>query len=607
MTATGSELRILVCLKQVPAPGAASFNERTKRIERKEDAVITNPADLQALGHALTVRNSTGGTIIAMTMGPPDAKGAIVDALRRGADHGIHLNDRRFAGADTLATARAIAMVARREKVDLIVTGRWSLDGATGQVGPQVAELVGFAQLTQVSSMRVDDAGVVCCQVETDVGAEEWELGLPALVSIGRGAVPPAHFTTDLSEIETLTAEDLGGEAKTFGTRGSPTFVLEIRDDAAVRTTVQVEGSSGVEAVADILADLPDVSAVDEAGDTEALSSRQVWVIVEPLPDGTPHPATFEALVCARSVATELQSSTVAIVPCSEAGSLPRGLYEYGADRVVVLQSPSLEHYSTDRWVDVLSTEIAEKAPYAVIAPFSARGRDYAPRVAARLGLGLTGDFTGLEVRGADTGEPDLLWLKPAMTAGVIAPVIAHTATSIGTLRPGHHSVSRLRTEGEPIVETIVADEATEPAAHARTGEITDMIAAVHLSGARVVVGVGPGLDSRTRGAIDRLLDVTGAHLAATPDAVELGEAPWQREFGPATRTLAPPVYIGLGSHTHEALAGLRGAGTIVVVDDHARMELLGGRVDLVIRSDVSEFVDAVTARVTSRQSHLVP
>ena len=589
-------LRILVCLKQVPAPGAASFNERTKRIQRGDDAVVTNPADLQALGHALAIRRVTGGEVVALTMGPPDAKSTLVDALRRGADRAIHLCDRRFAGADTLATARAIAMLAEREHVDLIVTGRWSLDGATGQVGPQVAELMKIPQLTQVSAVSVDDTGAVHCQVETDVGTEQWAMTLPALVSVGRGAVPAAHFSTDLCAIETVGAEDLGGEAKLFGTRGSPTFVLEIRDDAPTRDTEEISAPSATERIAAALraAENAGADVAQPSTAVECPSEREIWVVVEPLPDGTVHPTTYEALACARSVAGELSSTTVAILMCADPGSAPRELYGYGADRVVVVQHPLLENYTSEHFVDVLSAEIEKKAPYAVIAPFSARGRDYAPRVAARLGLGLTGDFTSFEVRGANSEEPDLLWLKPAMTAGVIAPVIAHTRTSMGTLRPGHHRVERIRSEGDPIIETSEAPYLNERVSHRRTSQVVEVVDAANLAGARVVIGIGPGLDAATRAGIDRLSLACGAALAATPDAVEAGEAPWQIEFGPATRTLAPALYLGIGSHTHQALAGLRGAGVIIVVDPQARMAELSGRVDLVVTEEVQAVVDAL-------------
>ncbi|WP_164709646.1 electron transfer flavoprotein subunit beta/FixA family protein, partial [Rhodococcus opacus] len=223
MSASGSG-RVLVCLKQVPAPGAVSFDERTKRIRRDSDAAITNPADLCALAHALSLRDALGWEVVAVTMGPPAAQATLVDALRRGADRAVHLLDRRFAGADTLATARAITRVVEREAPDLVLTGRWTLDGATAQVGPQVAELAGLPQLTQVVALHTGDDGRIRAEVETDVGTEDWAIELPGLVSVGRGIEPPwVVDAADAAAIETVTADDLGGGPRDFGTRGSPT------------------------------------------------------------------------------------------------------------------------------------------------------------------------------------------------------------------------------------------------------------------------------------------------------------------------------------------------------------------------------------------------
>lgn len=106
--------RILVCLKQIPAPGRDVFDERTKRIRRDDDQAVTNPPDLHALAQAMALRATTGWEVVAVTMGPPAATETLLDALRRGADRAVHLVDRRFAGADTLATARALTRLVER-------------------------------------------------------------------------------------------------------------------------------------------------------------------------------------------------------------------------------------------------------------------------------------------------------------------------------------------------------------------------------------------------------------------------------------------------------------------------------------------------------------
>ncbi|SFB53609.1 electron transfer flavoprotein beta subunit [Amycolatopsis marina] len=574
--------RILVCLKQVPVPGRGVFDERTKRIRRDDDQTVTNPPDLHALAQALAVRAETGWEVVAVTMGPPAAAETLLDALRRGADRAVHLVDRRFAGADTLATARALARLVAREGPDLVLTGRWTLDGGTAQVGPQVAELVGLPQLTQVTNLRVGD-GVLSADVETDVGREAWTVALPAVVSVGRGAEPPWVTEADPSAVETLTAEELGGGPRDFGTRGSPTFVAEIRHQARERSAAEY-GGVGFDAAELLEAAFAPVAPVAEV--VVPTPSREIWTVAEPLPGGGLHPASLEALACARSVACDLRATVVAVLPCDQPHDLPRVLYAHGADRVLVLRCGEPAEYRTNLVTDALSTAIAARSPFAVIAPFSARGRDYAPRVAARLGLGLTGDFTALEVRDADTDEPDLLWLKPALSADVIAPVIAHSTPSLGTLRPGSFTTRAVRDQGEPDVEfadvTATGDDLCT--AVERRVEVPD---GPRLAAARLVIGLGPGLGTGARRVAERVAATRGIALVATSAAVAAEEAPPQLEIGPLARSIAPAVYLGLGRHDLGTLKAVKAAGRVIVVDPDASLDEFAGLVDAVVSANV--------------------
>ncbi|MFE6610963.1 electron transfer flavoprotein [Amycolatopsis sp. NPDC057786] len=573
--------RILVCLKQIPAPGRGAFDERTKRLRRDDDQAVTNPPDLHALAQALALRAETGWEVVAVTMGPPAAEETLLDALRRGADRAVHLVDRRFAGADTLATARALARLVARERPDLVLTGRWTLDGGTAQVGPQVAELAALPQLTQATNLRVGD-GVLSADVETDVGREAWTVALPAVVSVGRGAEPPSTAEADPSAVEMLTAEELGGGPRDFGTRGSPTFVAEIRHDARERSSKYVD--AGFDA-----ADLLEAAFSPVEHEAEVVvptPSREIWAVAEPLPGGGLHPASLEALACARSVAGDLRATIVAVLPCDRPHDLPRVLYAHGADRVLVLRGAEPAEYRTDLVTDALSAAIATHSPFAVIAPFSARGRDYAPRVAARLGLGLTGDFTALEVRDADTDEPDLLWLKPALSSAVVAPVIAHSTPSMGTLRPGSFAVRAVRDQREPDVEFAtragIGGDLCTPVE--RRVEVPN---APRLAAARMVIGLGPGLGTGARRVAERVAATPGIALAATSAAVAAGDAPPQLEIGPLARSIAPAVYLGLGRHDLGTLQAVKAAGRIVVVDPGAWADGFSGLVDTVVTANV--------------------
>ncbi|MGW5518152.1 FAD-binding protein [Nocardia africana] len=589
--------RALVCLKQVPAPGAVMFDERTKRIRRNSDAAITNPLDLCALAQALSLRDALGWEVIVVTMGPPAARATLLDALGRGADRGIHLLDRRFAGADTLATARALTRLVERESPDLILTGRWTLDGATAQVGPQVAELAGLPQLSQVLALAIGDDGSLRAQVETDVGWEDWAIELPALLSIGRGVEPPRVGDGDPAKIETVTAEDLGGGPRDFGTRGSPTFVVEIRSARSERSTERVvDADAAARRLAAALV-VPEAEPTNYAAGPTS-SPREIWAVAEQLPGGGLHPTSLEALACARSVAADLHATTVAVLVCADAGNLPRVLHAHGADRVIVLDGAVLREYATEPITRALSGAIAAGSPFAVIVPFSARGRDYAPRVAARLGLGLTGDFVALEVRGKDSDDPDLVWLKPALGGDVVAPVISHTTPSMGTLRPGSFAVAAVRDEGDPRIDVFGAVATSADNRCTLIERRVETPDAASLAAAQVVVGLGRGLGVATRRAAEQLARAIGGAVAATPQAVADGDAPCQIEIGPMARTIAPAIYVGLGKHDRATLRSVN-AQQVIVIDPDAQLGELSGLADQLVMADIDAVLDGLIERVS--------
>lgn len=149
-------MKIVVCMKQVPATSKVDIDPETGAMKRMSGETRTNPYDLFALETALSIREKTGGTVTVLTMGPPQAEEMIRDAYTMGADEGVILSDRKFAGADVLATSYALAQgIQVIGGADLIICGRQTTDGDTAQVGPALysAVLYFFFQLASVSVM----------------------------------------------------------------------------------------------------------------------------------------------------------------------------------------------------------------------------------------------------------------------------------------------------------------------------------------------------------------------------------------------------------------------------------------------------------------------
>ncbi len=181
--------KIAVCIKQIPLIEDANFDPATKTI-RRDGVNVISAFDLRAISIAVELKRRFGSETTVVTMGPPQARAALVEALAAGLDRAVHLEDRAFAGSDTLATARALALWLKRGCFDLILLGKYSLDAETGQVGPEIAELLGIAQITGVRKLEIDGA-MLRAERETDEGFDEIECRMPALLTCAERLAQP--------------------------------------------------------------------------------------------------------------------------------------------------------------------------------------------------------------------------------------------------------------------------------------------------------------------------------------------------------------------------------------------------------------------------------
>ncbi|ULB34010.1 MULTISPECIES: electron transfer flavoprotein subunit beta/FixA family protein [Proteiniphilum] len=183
---------IIVLAKQVPDTRNVGKDamKADGTVNRAALPAIFNPEDLNALEQALGIKESyPGSTITVLTMGPGRAAEILREGLFRGADDGVLLTDRAFAGADTLATSYALAMAVRKlGKFDIIISGRQAIDGDTAQVGPQVAEKLGIPQITYAEDIERIEKNKVTVKRRLDNGVEVVECPLPVLITVNGSA-----------------------------------------------------------------------------------------------------------------------------------------------------------------------------------------------------------------------------------------------------------------------------------------------------------------------------------------------------------------------------------------------------------------------------------
>lgn len=183
---------IIVLAKQVPDTRNVGKDamKADGTVNRAALPAIFNPEDLNAMEQALSIKERfPGSRITVLTMGPGRAADILREGLFRGADDGVLLTDRAFAGADTLATSYALSMAVRKiGKFDLIVAGRQAIDGDTAQVGPQVAEKLGIPQITYAENVEAIDKDKITVKRRLDNGVEVVECPLPALITVNGSA-----------------------------------------------------------------------------------------------------------------------------------------------------------------------------------------------------------------------------------------------------------------------------------------------------------------------------------------------------------------------------------------------------------------------------------
>lgn len=228
-------LQILVCVKQVPDVDQMKMDPETGTLIRAGVPAILNPLDANALSAAVNVKETWGGEITVITMGPPNAEAALRECLSVGADRAILVTDRVFGNADTLATSYSVVSAAKQYgEYDLIFCGKETLDGATGQMGAQLAERFDSAQVTSASLIKeVDENGrKLVVERELETGVETLEVKMPCLFTMEKTNYPAripnlkGKMRAKKAEIITVTADDIPElDRKRVGDPGSPTKV----------------------------------------------------------------------------------------------------------------------------------------------------------------------------------------------------------------------------------------------------------------------------------------------------------------------------------------------------------------------------------------------
>ena len=243
-------MKIVVCIKQVPDTAEVRINPETNTLVRDGVQSIINPYDMHAIEAGLQIRERAGGTVTAVTMGPPQAEAALRETISMGVDNAVLLTDRAFAGSDTWATAYALSKAIEYLGADVILCGKQAIDGDTAQVGPEIAEFLDMPHVAYVR--KIDEIGPhrIVVQRLMDDGFDVIESSLPVLLTVVRELNVPrlpslkGKMAAKKAEIKRLSAADIKAEESSLGLKGSPTQVRNIFAPDAKKDRRMVEGTT---------------------------------------------------------------------------------------------------------------------------------------------------------------------------------------------------------------------------------------------------------------------------------------------------------------------------------------------------------------------------
>lgn len=229
-------MNILVCIKQVPESNKVEVDPKTGVLKRNGAASKMNPYDLYAIETAMKLKEELGGSVSVITMGPPQAAQVIREAYAMGADHGALISDRRFGGADVLATSYTLAQgIKKMGNFDLILCGKQTTDGDTAQVGPEISEWLGIPSVSNVRKITEANGQNITVEMDMPDDIEITRITYPCLLAVDKDIFQPrlpsyVRKTKKAdTEIVMLSLDDMDDRDEThYGLNGSPTQVQKI-------------------------------------------------------------------------------------------------------------------------------------------------------------------------------------------------------------------------------------------------------------------------------------------------------------------------------------------------------------------------------------------
>jgi len=591
-------MNILVCVKQVPNTKHMTIDPETNRLVRHGISTILNPADRYSLERALRLQDQYGGDVTVITMGAAPAKEVLLSAYMVGVDRCIHLVDPAFGGSDTYATAAILSAAIRYEErrkgepFDIIFCGKSTIDGETGQVGPEIAEILGIPFYSEISRIDYDSVSYRI-EYHSDHLSLTVSAKPPVLVTFpfGGDACLRPSFPERLKEADTiefpkLTLDDLSEwlNRDEIGLSGSATRVVRSFVPSASRETTLIDKGTPEEKAKALYDYLNGAGLLGQATEEKPAETRtvealpkgegRIFVYMEQNKSGGCTGVSLELLTPAVEISRASGLRVCAVVMGEEISVAVEELKEYPVDEIITCKDPIFANRQLHDYTDNLGRMIEEYKPEGFLLAGTEWSKNVASRIAAKFHTGLTADCSKIRF---DSEQGGIIWSRPAYGGKLMADIICKTGRpQMGTVREGVF-LRPDKCPGSPqIYEFKAIPSKISENVNILQSNITPAFSRGDGSDTSIVVGMGRGI--RNMDGFDLccdLADALGADIGATKAATDMRLVSSQYLIGSNGKTVRPTIYFACGmSGNFQHMTAVLDSRCIVAINNDPNAEI---------------------------------
>ena len=567
-------MKIVTCIKCVPYTVSANFDGTS--ILRDNVGTMINPADMFAIEEAIRFKERVGASSIGICMGVMSTKETLKSAVAMGLDDVYLMSDKAFSGSDTLATSYSLAKgIVTLDNVDLIICGKQSTDGDTGQVSQEIASFLNLPCLISVVKAEIFGDRLQCT-VLSETGYRKFETSLPAVISVLKGINTPRIPTVkgiikaQSFEPTILSASLINVDKSKCGFAGSPTRVKKTyQHKSAQRNAIDISDS-----YYDFIKHQFDVSKRKDVLSQEICDNSYnnpsmsydpkggLWVVCE-VHDKVLLDISMQLLTKASELSKKCNRSVTAL-SFSNDESVLQCIGEYGANSIVVFSSTNSSDLFDERVPDTIHSACIKYHPYAVLFGSTTWGRWIAPFVAAKQSTGLTADCFELNIDEND----NLIQTRIAFGGNIIADITCpHNRPQMSTVR---HNVFEKKRVDSFFKPTILYEEIVTEVNRIKEVDCElEKLTVPSFDDVEIIIAGGKGIGSKENfKLLFDLAKLVGGVVGATRYAVDAGWIDYSHQIGQTGSIIRPKLYLAFGiSGAAEHLLGMRESNCIISIN----------------------------------------